>query len=121
MAEIGKIKRTIDGIDRIVGVKVKARVKKNKVGIPHREAEYPVIFGYGIDDMTAAVEWLISVKCQDRLTEVEMSVAGYAVRIRNLRNKGGEEARDIREKLRTIVKEEWRRIELTFLPKAAKY
>lgn len=121
LAEIGKIKRTMAGIERIVGVNVKARVKKNKVGLPFRECEYPILFGYGVDDLTANVEWLIEVKCDKRLEELEVSKAGYKVRIHNLRNKGGQEVRDFRAKLNEIVFAEWQRIETGFLPQSSKY
>jgi recombination protein RecA len=121
LSEIGKIKKTIDKVERVVGTNVKARIKKNKVGLPFREFAYPIIFGYGIDDLTSSVEWLLEVGCDDRLKEVGMSAAGYKVRIGNLRNKGGAEVKDIREKLNVIVRDEWQRIEMKFLPRSRKY
>lgn len=122
LAEIGKIKKTIGGVDRVIGVNVKANVKKNKVGLPFRTCEYPIIFGYGIDDLTANVEWLLEVGREEMLKEaVGMSKSGYKVRIANLRDKGGEEVRDIRAKLNTLVKQEWQKIEQGFLPKSRKY
>jgi recombination protein RecA len=122
LAEIGKIKKTIQGVERIIGVNVKANVKKNKVGLPFRMCEYPIIFGYGIDDLTANVEWLIEVGRDELLKEeVGMSKAGYKVRIANLRDKGGEEVREVRTKLNALVKQEWQKIEQGFLPRARKY
>lgn len=121
LAESGKIKRTIDKVERVTGVDVRVNVKKNKVGLPFRQCSYPILFGYGIDDVTASVEWLLEVGREDRLEAVGMSKAGYKVRIGNLRNKGGEEMREVRRQLSTIVKEEWRRIDRAFLPKSRKY
>jgi recombination protein RecA len=121
LAEIGKMKKTMGGVERVIGVNVRARVKKNKVGMPFRECNYPILLGYGVDDLTANVEWLIEVKCENRLAELDMSKAGYKVRISNLRDKGGQEVRDIRKQLEAIVIEEWQRIETGFLPKARKY
>lgn len=122
LREKGKIKQTMNGIERIVGVDVHARVKKNKVGLPFRECEYPILFGYGIDDLTANVEWLFDVK-RDKLLEEEFGISksGYKVRIANLRNKGGEAVRDMRVRLREAVMREWQAIEQGFLPKARKY
>jgi RecA/RadA recombinase len=120
--DIGKIKQTREGITRVIGVDVQARVKKNKVGLPFRECEYPIMFGYGIDDLSADVEWLFSVKRDDvLLREFAMSKEGYKVRLANLRNKGGESVREMRKRLREVVFNEWRTIEQGFLPKARKY
>jgi len=122
LAEIEKIKRTVQGVQRVVGVKVKARIKKNKVGLPFREVEYPVLFGYGIDDLTAGVEWLLSIKRDDLVRrELDMSKDGYAMRIRKLIDSGGEEAQQVRAALRRIVLDEWARVETSFLPKSRKY
>lgn len=122
LAEIGKIKKTMAGVERVIGVEVRARVRKNKVGLPHRECQYPVLFGYGIDDLTAGVEWLLSVGSEALLKEeLGVSKAGFKVRINNLREKGGEEVREFRAKLKALVIAEWTRIESGFLPKAKKY
>lgn len=122
LAEIGKIKKVIDKVERVIGVNVKARNKKNKVGLPYRECEYPILFGYGIDDITASVEWLIEVGCEDKLKEaVGMSKAGYKVRIQNLRDKGGAPLVEVRKQLNALVRKEWERIESGFLPKSRKY
>lgn len=121
LAEIGKIAVERGGVKRPIGVNVRMRCKKNKVGLPFRECEYPIIFGYGVDDLTAGVEWLIEVKRQERLADLGMSPAGYKVRIENLRNKGGEVMRDARAQMDAIVREEWQEIEKRFLPKSGKY
>lgn len=121
LAEIEKIKRTVDKIERVVGVQVRARVKKNKVGLAYREFEYPILFGYGIDDLTANIEWLLDVEATAALDDLGISKAGYKVRLQNLRNKGGDEVRAFRERCRAHVFREWQRIETKFLPQATKY
>lgn len=122
LAETGKIKRTIDKVERVVGLDIKARVKKNKVGLAHREFAYPLLFGYGIDDLTANVEWLLEVGADTRLREeLGISAAGYKVMLRNIRDKGGEEARTLRAQLRAMLFDEWQRVESKFLPTAPKY
>lgn len=122
IATIQTLKKTINGIERPIGVRTRAKVKKNKVGLPFREAEYNIIFGYGIDDLTAAVEWLIEVGRGKELTEkLGITQAGYKVRIANIRNKGGQEVKDLRDQLRKMVFKAWGEIETTFLNKAKKY
>jgi len=122
LREKNKLKRTIRGVERVIGMDVELRVKKNKVGLPFRSADYPVIFGYGIDDLTAGVEWLLSVGLADVLeAELDMSKAGYKLRLQKLRNVGGDEMREVRVQLNKILKREWSRIETDFLPRARKY
>lgn len=121
LAEIGKMKQTKEGIERIVGVNVEAYVKKNKVGLAFRRARYPVLFGYGIDDLTSGVEWLIENKREHFLEGLGLSKSGYKIKLTSLRNKGGEEARAMRERLRVIIRAEWAKIETTFLPQSKKY
>jgi len=121
LSEVQKLKRTIDKIDRVTGIQVRAKCKKNKIGLPFRECDFPLLFGFGIDDMTANVEWLISVGREHRLKELGISKAGYKIRIGNLRNNGGLEAIAFRDQLDKIVEEEWSAIETTFLPKSKKY
>lgn len=121
LAELEKMKRTIDGIERVIGVKVEAYVKKNKVGLPFRRARYPILFGYGIDDLTAAVEWLIDSKREELLKDLGLSKSGYKVRLQSLRDKGGAEAAELRAALAKVVREEWAKVETTFLPKSTKY
>jgi len=121
LAEVGKISREIHKIKRTVGVDVKAQVKKNKIGLPFRSAEYPIIFGYGIDDLTASAKWLVDNNREAMLGPLGMSKTGYPALLRSLRDKGGPEARAMRESLNKLVQAEWGKIETTFLSKSSKY
>jgi RecA DNA recombination protein len=121
LAHIGQVKKTVDGIERVVAVEVKANCKKNKVGLPFRTCSFNILFGYGIDDLSANVEWLIEIGKHDLLKAVDMTKSGYKLRVQALRNRGGAELRDVRQKLNSIVVNEWARIETSFLPQSRKY
>ena len=121
LAHIGRIKKTVGGIERVIGIEIKAQCKKNKVGLPFRECTFNLLFGYGIDDLSANVEWLLDHGLAGRLAEVDMTKSGYKTRIQALRNRGGQEVKEVRAKLNAIVVDEWARIENTFLPQAGKY
>lgn len=57
--QIGKIKHKLNGVDQVVGAKVRAEVFKNRLGPPHRKCEYDIYFNSGIDD---AGSWLKLLK-----------------------------------------------------------
>lgn len=61
LSQIERLHRTISNIKRVTGVTVRAQVDKNKIGLPYREAQFPIMFGYGIDDWKACAEYLKTV------------------------------------------------------------
>lgn len=142
LRELGKMKRTVSGIERVTGIEIEANVKKNKGGMPYRKARYPILFGYGIDDMTSMAEWLVDIGRERELHALGMcrkatrarkrgeaapddaappGLKPYEDVIEEVRNTGGAVAQQMREQLRAVVRREWARVELDTLPKAAKY
>lgn len=58
LAHVGQIKRVIKGVTRAIGVDIKARTSKNKVGLPFRDCQYKILFGYGIDDEESMAKFM---------------------------------------------------------------
>jgi recombination protein RecA len=44
--------------DRVVGITIKVKCKKNKVGLPFRECFLDVLFDFGIDNVTSNIKFL---------------------------------------------------------------
>ena len=61
LTQLEKLKRTIKGVTRVTGTRVKATIEKNKIALPYREAEFQILFGHGIDDDAACRNFLKTV------------------------------------------------------------
>lgn len=115
LAEIEKLKRTVSGMDRIIGVVVRIRNRKNKLGPPYREAEQTMLFGYGIDDETSMLRWLMKAKVLSNATAWMDAV--HAARVANDRDR----MRQINAELRKLVWDKWAMVEHELAPIGRKY
>ncbi len=119
LAEIKKLQKTVRGVKRPHGVEIRCKITKNKVGVPFREVDFSLIFGYGIDDVLASLNWLKGVKALRKVSIAQGArVTQEAKRIKEMRG--------VRRKKRVAtiseaVKTEWREIEVDFLPTERKY
>lgn len=50
LKHMGQIKTTVGGQDKIVGIKLRCQVIKNRIGPPLRSADFSIYFDRGIDD-----------------------------------------------------------------------
>lgn len=115
LAQIGMIIKTVQSLKRPIGINVKAKVDKNKVSLPGREAEFQLLFGYGIYDEEASARWLAQV---GRLKDAGL-VKDDLKRLGGLL--AGPDAADVRNDLEKAVVKAWYEIEQGFVPQRRKY
>lgn len=58
LAQYGKLQRQFSGEKRVYGVEIQARIKRNKCAVPYRDARFPIIFDYGIDNIGSCLDYL---------------------------------------------------------------
>lgn len=118
LAKIKNLKRTRNKIERVHGVQIRAKVDKNKIGMPHREAEFPIRFGYGIENVISCVDWLVLHGKHGKVFDSEKDAARFLLKLDSLDGKAYSEWE---EDLDSAVKEAWMEIEELFLPTRKKY
>lgn len=115
LAEIEKLKRTAAGIERIIGVVVRIRNRKNKLGPAYREAEQTMLFGYGISDEESMLKWLLKVKVIT--SAVKWMDEVHSARVANDRAR----IKQINTELRRLVWQKWQEVESALAPVGRKY
>jgi hypothetical protein len=98
-------------------MKIRAKMKKCKIGKPRRTCQFPIIFDYGIDDVTSMVEWLKEMK---RLNSfIDEYAEDYSVSELIHEIKSGNKVLGVT--LRDEVINKWHEIEEKFAPEFLKY
>jgi len=121
LAEIKKLKRTIRGAERVIGIEVAARTKKNKAGPPFRDCEFTLLFGYGMDDETTLLKWLEDNKAYEDLGW-ERSKAQAVRMIADMRASGDRAGlAQMHRDMANAVRTRWREIEEALQPVMRKY
>jgi recombination protein RecA len=117
LAEIKKNERTSLGVKRIVSVDVEGYVKKNKVGMPFRKAQWTLVFCYGVDDEISILNWM---KQNKQLTDEAYKVLKNQVETAR-EKKDFKSLLDFRTTLKADVTRIWKQIEKELAPPIHKY
>lgn len=118
LANIKTIAKTINKVERPIAVAIKAKVKKNKVGLPFRDAQFLFKFGYGVEDLGASINWLLEV---GRTKDINLNPAEAKEYLASLETMTNDEYRQELTNTSKVVKQVWAEIETTFLPTRRKY
>lgn len=113
LAHIKRIARTIDKQKRDIGVRIRAKLDKNKIAQPFRECEFQIRFSYGVEDLLANLEFL---KETNGLKKAEID--GLMDKMDTMTDAEYAKAQD---KIKPLVIARWKQIENTFLPTRKKY
>lgn len=121
LAELQKVKKTARGIERTIGTRVLAKVKKNKVGMPFREVELSIVFSYGVDDEESLLTWITKNKAETALPK-EHTVKD--IRADVLEAKGMQDRKTLKvinDLLYEAVSKRWQEVEEAVRPPMSKY
>lgn len=106
----GRIKKTVKGMARQVGIVCRIRTKKNRINGKERTVDVPIYWSYGIDNTGSCVEWLIKEKhwkkVKGQVTATEFDFTGSVESlIKHI------EENELERDLKEIVSEVWNDIE----------
>lgn len=120
LAEVGKIWKTVDKVKRPIGVTVRVNVEKNKVGLPYRQCQIDILFGYGIDSLASALAYLEEVG-QLHKVDPKLNKANKSRYLSRAAKMDDDEYKELVATVDAAVTDAWRSVETSFLPTRSKY
>lgn len=106
----GKLRKTVRGEARQVGIIAEIQVKKNRVTGRERSVQIPIYYSIGIDDLGSCIDWLVSEKhwfeTKGKITAPEFEFTGSREKLVERIETSGHEI-----ELRDLVASVWNEIE----------
>lgn len=114
----GKVTKVVKGVKRAIGMDTLARIEKNKVGPPFREAAFPILFEFGVEDVYAGIDWLIK---HGRTDLIDLSKTDAEKVKKRLHKMDDDEYSEMRGIVSHAVMNGWEDVEASFRPRRRKY
>lgn len=113
LQKIKTLKKKVNDTSYPIGVLIKAHIKKNRINGTDRSFTFPLLYDYGIDDITSCIDWLVYCghwegnETRTKIVAPEFGkFTGSASKLAKLIEKNDE-----RKELQTLVSNVWREIE----------
>ena len=119
LAQVKSLKRVVSKVERTIGIQVRARNKKNKLGKPFRQVDFTLLFSYGVADELSMLDWLKENHGTDLLPEPFESYPKRLDAAQQSKDRAALTA--IRDELREAVVARWEDIEDALEPPMRKY
>jgi recombination protein RecA len=115
LSSLGMEYKTVKGIKRPYAINIKAKCKKNKISMPFRECDFPILFGYGIDELAACIGFLEQAKATGQLEGYDKKYLAESSKLDDAEYKRRLIA------VRRLTRTTWREVEEGFAPTRRKY
>lgn len=121
LAEVEKLENTVQGQKRKVGVRIRANVSKNKIAKPFRQAEFQILFDYGVDNIDGNLCFLFDLITETGKTKKKINIEWDERPFKSRSDLIAYiEENDQEERLLSKMQEKWNSIEDSFKPQRKK-
>jgi len=123
LQHLGVVTKTINKFTEVIGVEVRAKLEKNKVGNPFRESQFELLFNYGINDVGSCLDYLHKHGDKEKVLN---GVAGNTIAakekvFRKLIMEHNDGWKTAQAKMHKTVEDRWAAHQKSFLPTKSKY
>ncbi len=103
--EIEKLRKTKQREKRVYGIVSEVKVERSKVAKPFREAQFTILYDYGLDDIDSMIKYLYGKK---KINWEGQAFKTHAAFIKHI------EDNNLEENLKAAVAEKWQKVEKAF-------